>query len=62
MNINFGLFPPLPETTGRRLGSADKRRALALRALSELGSWRLLEGIRTSSFKPAAETAVVRTS
>ena len=39
MNINFGLFPPLPDRIGKRPGSADRKRAMAQRALSELGSW-----------------------
>ena len=40
MNINFGLFPPLPDRIGKRPGAADRKRAMAQRALSELGSWR----------------------
>jgi methylenetetrahydrofolate--tRNA-(uracil-5-)-methyltransferase len=48
MNINFGLFPPLTQTptrsaTGERLrGTAKtlaKKRALTVRALSDLDSW-----------------------
>lgn len=39
MNINFGLFPPLPDRIGKRPGSTDRKRAMAQRALSELGSW-----------------------
>lgn len=39
MNINFGLFPPLPETAGRRLGAADRKRQMARRALAEIDLW-----------------------
>jgi methylenetetrahydrofolate--tRNA-(uracil-5-)-methyltransferase len=35
MNVNFGLFPPLP--TGTRRG--DKKKALAERALADLAQW-----------------------
>jgi methylenetetrahydrofolate--tRNA-(uracil-5-)-methyltransferase len=61
MNVNFGLFPPLPEPGRRRLGSADRKRGLAQRALSELGSWRLPERIRTSFDQPAPEAPAIRT-
>jgi methylenetetrahydrofolate--tRNA-(uracil-5-)-methyltransferase len=45
MNINFGLFPPLPpESTGggRSKGKergAAKRRAVSARALADLDAW-----------------------
>jgi methylenetetrahydrofolate--tRNA-(uracil-5-)-methyltransferase len=47
MNVNFGLFPPLSRAytrpDGRRLRgadkTADKKRALCLRALDDLESW-----------------------
>jgi methylenetetrahydrofolate--tRNA-(uracil-5-)-methyltransferase len=35
MNVNFGLFPPLPSRTPR----ADRKKALAGRALADLGQW-----------------------
>jgi len=35
MNINFGLFPPLPGKTRGR----EKRRLLAERALKEMEKW-----------------------
>jgi folate-dependent tRNA-U54 methylase TrmFO/GidA len=35
MNVNFGLFPPLPT----RLKGKEKNRALAERALRELEGW-----------------------
>lgn len=42
MNVNFGLFPPLPET-GKRLKGAERGRArkkgLSERALLDLGVW-----------------------
>jgi methylenetetrahydrofolate--tRNA-(uracil-5-)-methyltransferase len=41
MNVNFGLFPPLPEPEGQRRkerGGARKR-SLATRALAELEPW-----------------------
>jgi methylenetetrahydrofolate--tRNA-(uracil-5-)-methyltransferase len=42
MNVNFGLFPPLPEPpagTKRRLKGTDRKRALTARALEELDGW-----------------------
>jgi methylenetetrahydrofolate--tRNA-(uracil-5-)-methyltransferase len=36
MNINYGLFPPLPQNRGRR---GDRRLRLAERALEDLGGW-----------------------
>ncbi|MCL4765082.1 MAG: methylenetetrahydrofolate--tRNA-(uracil(54)-C(5))-methyltransferase (FADH(2)-oxidizing) TrmFO [Hyphomicrobiaceae bacterium] len=47
MNVNFGLFPPLElDGGGRRLKGKErgraKKRAIAVRALEELGAW--LEG------------------
>jgi methylenetetrahydrofolate--tRNA-(uracil-5-)-methyltransferase len=48
MNINFGLFPPLPQAPthgpdGKRLKGAEKtvakKRALSARALGDLGHW-----------------------
>jgi methylenetetrahydrofolate--tRNA-(uracil-5-)-methyltransferase len=38
MNVNFGLFPPLPEPPGRRNKDA-RRPALAARALADLHAW-----------------------
>ncbi len=42
MNVNFGLFPPLPES-GKRLKGAERGRArkkgLSHRALQDLGAW-----------------------
>ncbi|HEY7608792.1 MAG TPA: methylenetetrahydrofolate--tRNA-(uracil(54)-C(5))-methyltransferase (FADH(2)-oxidizing) TrmFO, partial [Alphaproteobacteria bacterium] len=44
MNVNFGLFPPLPETgkrgpKDRGLRGADRKTALARRALADLDAW-----------------------
>ncbi|MCW5770267.1 MAG: methylenetetrahydrofolate--tRNA-(uracil(54)-C(5))-methyltransferase (FADH(2)-oxidizing) TrmFO [Rhodospirillaceae bacterium] len=42
MNVNFGLFPPLPETgTGKKRGprGAERKTALAHRALADLDTW-----------------------
>ncbi len=40
MNINFGLFPPLPETPGaRRLKGADRKKAMSVRAREALTPW-----------------------
>ncbi len=41
MNINFGLFPPLPPPEGKRrkLGAKERRAAYADRALGKLGEW-----------------------
>ncbi|MBF0178155.1 MAG: methylenetetrahydrofolate--tRNA-(uracil(54)-C(5))-methyltransferase (FADH(2)-oxidizing) TrmFO [Magnetococcales bacterium] len=35
MNINFGLFPPLPERTPKR----DRKQGMGLRALSDMAVW-----------------------
>jgi methylenetetrahydrofolate--tRNA-(uracil-5-)-methyltransferase len=37
MNVNYGLFPPLE---GRKMKRADRRLAMAERALADLESWR----------------------
>ena len=39
MNVNFGLFPPPPETGGRRLRGVDRKRAYTTRALADLDRW-----------------------
>ena len=42
MNVNFGLFPPLPdaEAVGRhRLKGLDRKRAYARRALADIDAW-----------------------
>ena len=39
MNVNFGLFPPLPPTGGRKLRKRDRKPAYAARARSELAAW-----------------------
>ena len=39
MNCNFGLFPPLAETTPRKLRGDDRRRRLSARALADLDAW-----------------------
>ena len=39
MNVNFGLFPPLPETGKRGPRGADRKTALAHRALADLDTW-----------------------
>lgn len=39
MNVNFGLFPPLPETGKRGPKGADRKQALARRALADLDAW-----------------------
>jgi len=38
MNVNYGLFP---ELEGRRMKRADRRLAMAARALADLEPWRL---------------------
>jgi methylenetetrahydrofolate--tRNA-(uracil-5-)-methyltransferase len=48
MNVNFGLFPPL----AKKVRKADRRRALAVRALEELGAWQ-----RTWRHPRSVETA-----
>ena len=41
MNVNFGLFPPLIETTdkGRPLKGRARKQAMARRALGDLDAW-----------------------
>jgi len=39
MNVNFGLFPPLPEAGGGRSGRAARKPALSARALADLDAW-----------------------
>jgi methylenetetrahydrofolate--tRNA-(uracil-5-)-methyltransferase len=39
MNVNFGLFPPLPDTGKRGPRGADRKTALAERALADLDRW-----------------------
>jgi methylenetetrahydrofolate--tRNA-(uracil-5-)-methyltransferase len=39
MNVNFGLFPPLAETGTRGPKGADRKQALARRALADLDLW-----------------------
>jgi methylenetetrahydrofolate--tRNA-(uracil-5-)-methyltransferase len=39
MNINFGLFPPLPEGLITRANRGEKKPLLARRALADLESW-----------------------
>ena len=39
MNVNFGLFPPLPPQAGRKLKKADRKAAHARRALTALAQW-----------------------
>jgi methylenetetrahydrofolate--tRNA-(uracil-5-)-methyltransferase len=39
MNVNFGLFPPLPEGAITRANRGEKKPLLARRALADLGAW-----------------------
>jgi methylenetetrahydrofolate--tRNA-(uracil-5-)-methyltransferase len=39
MNINYGLFPPIPGIADKRHGRAERKPALAARALADLGIW-----------------------
>ena len=39
MNVNFGLFPPLPAGAITRSNRGEKKPLLARRALDELGAW-----------------------
>jgi methylenetetrahydrofolate--tRNA-(uracil-5-)-methyltransferase len=39
MNVNFGLFPPLPAAAAGRKGRAERKPALAARALADLDRW-----------------------
>jgi methylenetetrahydrofolate--tRNA-(uracil-5-)-methyltransferase len=46
-NIHFGLFPPLPETTGKRRQKADRKQAMLDRAREDLREWQVAHGIGT---------------
>jgi len=39
MNVNFGLFPPIPDLRGGRRGRAERKPALVTRARTDLGAW-----------------------
>ena len=39
MNINFGLFPPIPGAADGRGGRGQRKPALAARALADLDRW-----------------------
>ncbi|UCH75812.1 MAG: FAD-dependent oxidoreductase, partial [Rhodospirillales bacterium] len=40
MNVNFGLFPPLPASPGRRAPKGrDRKKAMSERALADLEGW-----------------------
>jgi methylenetetrahydrofolate--tRNA-(uracil-5-)-methyltransferase len=39
MNVNFGLFPPLSAAAAGRKGRAERKPALAARALADLDRW-----------------------
>jgi methylenetetrahydrofolate--tRNA-(uracil-5-)-methyltransferase len=39
MNVNFGLFPPLPEARGGRRGRKDRYRGHTERAKADFAAW-----------------------
>src|SRR5437660_1179546 len=39
MNVNFGLFPPIPPSDGGTLRGKDRKQALATRALADFDGW-----------------------
>jgi methylenetetrahydrofolate--tRNA-(uracil-5-)-methyltransferase len=39
MNVNFGLFPPLPEARGGRKGRADRYKGYTDRAKEDWTAW-----------------------
>jgi methylenetetrahydrofolate--tRNA-(uracil-5-)-methyltransferase len=39
MNVNFGLFPPLPEPPDKRRAKEARKPALSARALADLERW-----------------------
>ncbi|MFO1059239.1 MAG: methylenetetrahydrofolate--tRNA-(uracil(54)-C(5))-methyltransferase (FADH(2)-oxidizing) TrmFO [Dongiaceae bacterium] len=39
MNVNFGLFPPIPDAAGGRKGRLARKPALSARALADLDRW-----------------------
>ncbi|MCK5275944.1 MAG: FADH(2)-oxidizing methylenetetrahydrofolate--tRNA-(uracil(54)-C(5))-methyltransferase TrmFO, partial [Alphaproteobacteria bacterium] len=40
MNVNFGLFPPVPPPEGKRkIKGRDRKKAMSDRALVDLGIW-----------------------
>ena len=40
MNVNFGLFPPIEPSAGKRLKGRDRKAALSARALTDIDTWR----------------------
>jgi len=46
MNVNFGLFPPLPQS--RKIKGKDRKQAMSERALNDLSAW-LEKNIRTEN-------------
>lgn len=39
MNCNFGLFPPLPVTSAKKIRGDDRKRMMSARALADLDAW-----------------------
>jgi methylenetetrahydrofolate--tRNA-(uracil-5-)-methyltransferase len=39
MNVNFGLFPPLPKGQGRPPKGRARKQAMSQRALADLQAW-----------------------
>jgi methylenetetrahydrofolate--tRNA-(uracil-5-)-methyltransferase len=39
MNCNFGLFPPLPDSPGKKYRGDDRKRQMSARALADLETW-----------------------
>ncbi len=39
MNCNFGLFPPLADTPGKKIRGDDRKRLMSARALADLDTW-----------------------
>ena len=39
MNCNFGLFPPLPDSPGKKQRGDDRKRQMSARALADLEGW-----------------------
>ncbi len=54
MNVNFGLFPPIPDLRGGRRGRAERKPALVARARADLGEWLAENETRSADTRASA--------
>ncbi len=60
MNVNFGLFPPLPEGAVMRINRGERKPLLARRALGDLEGWLGTQRRTRPARSSAAQTAVAQ--